>query len=317
MNVLLIGGSPCQDFSQASKERKGLEGEKSGLFMEYKRLFDEISPDYFLLENVAMESEAYAYISNSLNVQPIKIKSELVSAQLRPRVYWTNARTRKDLAGMDFVDIPQPQDMKITLKSILDIGYTDRKKARTLLEGDSRPNSTPIKMFHRYYSTGFTNLIFKSKKHYLDCKQDYDKNYNNMSAEDIDGTNYDRSVYDGLRYMTVEESEKCQTVPNGYTSMLTENESKSLLGDGWTVDVVAYLLSYVPIKHFDIVVSLFDGMSCGQIALNKLGITYDKYYASEIKPFAIKCTQKNYPNTIQIGDVTEVKWIDILNGVYG
>ena len=51
------------------------------------------------------------------------------------------------------------------------------------------------------------------------------------------------------------------------------------------------------------VLSLFDGMSCGQIALDQLGIPVEKYYASEIDKYAIKVTQANYPNTIQVGDV--------------
>lgn len=55
------------------------------------------------------------------------------------------------------------------------------------------------------------------------------------------------------------------------------------------------------------VLSLFDGMSCGQIALQKAGIKVNKYFASEIKPHAIKVTQHNFPNTIQLGDVTKVK----------
>lgn len=55
------------------------------------------------------------------------------------------------------------------------------------------------------------------------------------------------------------------------------------------------------------VLSLFDGMSCGQIALNKLGIKYDNYFASEIDEYAIKVTQKNYPNTKQIGSVVDIK----------
>ena len=59
------------------------------------------------------------------------------------------------------------------------------------------------------------------------------------------------------------------------------------------------------------VLSLFDGMSCGQIALNKLGIKYDNYFASEIDKYAIQVTQKNYPNTKQIGSVTEVKGDDL------
>ena len=59
------------------------------------------------------------------------------------------------------------------------------------------------------------------------------------------------------------------------------------------------------------VLSLFDGMSCGQIALNRLGIKYDKYFASEIDEYAIKVTQHNYPETIQIGDVLNVKGSDL------
>ena len=59
------------------------------------------------------------------------------------------------------------------------------------------------------------------------------------------------------------------------------------------------------------VLSLFDGMSCGQIALNKLGIKVDNYFASEIDKHAIKVTQHNYPSTIQIGDVTKVKGEDL------
>ena len=67
------------------------------------------------------------------------------------------------------------------------------------------------------------------------------------------------------------------------------------------------------------VLSLFDGISCGQIALERVGIEVEKYYASEIKPIAIKCTQANYPNTIQIGNVTEInvktlEKIDLLIG---
>ncbi len=59
------------------------------------------------------------------------------------------------------------------------------------------------------------------------------------------------------------------------------------------------------------VLSLFDGMSCGQIALNRLGIKYDNYYAAEIDKYAIEVTKKNYPNTIHLGDVTKVKAVDL------
>jgi len=69
------------------------------------------------------------------------------------------------------------------------------------------------------------------------------------------------------------------------------------------------------------VLSLFDGMSCGQIALNRIGLKPAKYYAAEIDKYAIKVTQANYPKTIQLGSVTEwrewgVNWssIDLVTG---
>ena len=58
------------------------------------------------------------------------------------------------------------------------------------------------------------------------------------------------------------------------------------------------------------VLSLFDGISCGQVALERAGIKVEKYFASEIKPYAIKVTQDNYPNTIQLGDITKISYKD-------
>ena len=73
------------------------------------------------------------------------------------------------------------------------------------------------------------------------------------------------------------------------------------------------------VKKIGNVLSLFDGMSCGQIALNKLGIKYENFYSSEIDKHPMKVTQHNFPNTIQIGDVTQIKGenlpkIDLLIG---
>ncbi len=74
---LLCGGSPCQDFSQANKERKGLKGEKSSLFFEYVRLLQELKPKYFLLENVSMDDYSYQFISETLGTYPVNINSVL------------------------------------------------------------------------------------------------------------------------------------------------------------------------------------------------------------------------------------------------
>ena len=56
------------------------------------------------------------------------------------------------------------------------------------------------------------------------------------------------------------------------------------------------------------VLSLFDGISCGRIALERAKIKVDKYYASEIKKFAIKCSKQNYPDIIQVGDITKLHY---------
>ena len=86
---LLIGGSPCQGFSIAGKGLN-FEDPKSRLFFEYVRLLKECKPKYFLLENVRMKKEWADIISDYLGVEPIEINSNLVSAQNRKRLYWTN-----------------------------------------------------------------------------------------------------------------------------------------------------------------------------------------------------------------------------------
>src|SRR3990167_2785936 len=94
---LLVGGSPCQDLSIAQKNRKGLDGERSGLFWEYVRLLKEVKPKWFILENVAsMSKEAKDIITKKLGVEPIMINAALVSAQNRKRLFWCG-QTRERL----------------------------------------------------------------------------------------------------------------------------------------------------------------------------------------------------------------------------
>lgn len=209
---LLIGGSPCQDFSRGNRERLGVDGIKSGLFFQYVRLLNECSPKYFLLENVVMEPDQASFITSLVGVSAVRINSSLVSGQLRDRMYWTNIPG----FGNDFFGkfIEQPKDKRITLQSVLSNGFTDREKARCLLESDSRPLRTPSKMWHRYYNTGFTTIVFEDES--LDWKK-------------------------GIRYLNQAELETLQTVPPGYTKLLNRNEAACLLGDGWTVDVIAHI----------------------------------------------------------------------------
>lgn len=242
---IVMFGSPCQTFSIAmpTEQRTGLENlEKSGLFYECNRILKEVKPTYFLMENVAsMEAEDVAAISSFLGVKPIKINSKAVAAALRNRWYWTN-----------IPNITQPKAIDIKLQDILESGWTDREKARNLLASDSRPLKTPVKMFHRYYSTGFTTLIFKSKEHYEACVAEYERlsgGKRKVAAIELNG--YTGQVFDGVRYMNQTELERCQTVPEGYTKCLTRNEAADVLGDGWTVDVIAHIFTFLPKEKRD------------------------------------------------------------------
>jgi site-specific DNA-cytosine methylase len=114
---LLIGGSPCQDLSIAKKGRKGLEGERSGLFWEYVRIWKESKPKWFILENVnSMSKESKAKITEIMGVEPILINASLVSAQCRKRLFWTNIPVK----GL-------PKDRNILLKDILQSGEIDER----------------------------------------------------------------------------------------------------------------------------------------------------------------------------------------------
>jgi DNA (cytosine-5)-methyltransferase 3A len=219
---LLIGGSPCQDFSSANKEKIGLQGEKSGLFYEYLRLLKECEPKYFLLENVAMDDYSYAAISEMLGTYPTNINSELVSGQLRQRSYWTNIGPESfDLFGNRYSMIPQPRNKKIKFQDLLENGYTDRLKARCILESESRPLVSKDKLFRRYNELGFINIVFDNPE----CK--YNEN---------------------IRILTQTELERLQTVPEGYTSILKRNDAACLLGDGWTVDTIAHIFSFIEVE---------------------------------------------------------------------
>tara|TARA_R100000234_G_C5003325_1_gene181367 strand:- start:3761 stop:4984 length:1224 start_codon:yes stop_codon:yes gene_type:complete len=117
---LLIGGSPCQGFSFAGKQLN-FDDPRSQLFFEYIRLLKALKPKYFMLENVKMNKQSQQIITDYLGVEPIEINSNLVSAQNRRRLYWTNI----PVDGL-------PEDKGIVLADILEDGYTDREKSYCL-----------------------------------------------------------------------------------------------------------------------------------------------------------------------------------------
>ena len=132
----------------------------------------------------------------------------------------------------------------------------------------------------------------------------------------IKGQQYPIKLMDGyyiIRKLTVRECMRLQTVPESFVFPVSDTQAYKMLGNGWTVEVIAHILSYclgITVKPLE-VLSMYDGMSCGHLALDKLGATILRYYATEIDKYAIKTTQSNFPDTIQLGDafqVREDKW---------
>ena len=128
----------------------------------------------------------------------------------------------------------------------------------------------------------------------------------------IKGKQYPIKLADGfyiIRKLTVTECKRLQTVPDTYVFPVSPTQAYKMLGNGWTVDVIAHIMS-----HFDgltakpvEVLSMYDGMSCGHIALDKLGAEIASYHAAEIDKFAIQTTQANFPDVVQLGDAFQVR----------
>lgn len=145
---LILSGSPCQDLSIAGK-RKGLKGERSGLFFVFIEIRNHINTErkkkgkseaLFFQENVGSAPKLdVGIMSRALGVYLVRINSNLVTAQLRDRYYWSNIRTKpRGLFGELVTDIPQPKDQGIMFKDILTDGFTDREKSQTLLQSEAK-----------------------------------------------------------------------------------------------------------------------------------------------------------------------------------
>lgn len=230
---LLIGGSPCQSFSLAGTKKGMVTTEnievltldhyltlkqegysfsgQSYLFWEYVRLMKECKPKYFLLENVLMSPKWKQIITDTLGVEPQEINSSKLSIQSRKRLYWTNI----------------PFDVDIEDKGILFKNeYSKRYDDVLVLKGRGlnkieRPRS-------RIYS-------IDSEKLPTLLKEQESKATDSIIIKHGD-------IY---RYPTIEEAEKMQTVPLGYTKVAKYNDAMGMLGNGWTVDVIAHIFSFL------------------------------------------------------------------------
>lgn len=212
---LLIAGSPCQGFSMAGKQL-AFEDTRSKLYFEFERIKNECQPQNFLLENVKMAKEYENVISERLNVTPVIINSNLVSAQNRHRLYWT------DIANLNL-----PEDKGVTLKDVL-TGYKEnwRIYTRKPFKGPKR-NQTKAACLcaQRGGDTSDMDIIVFSE-----------------AVERTDKGRLRSYETEHSRRYSPEECEMLQTVPVGYTKSVSARERYTMLGNGWTVDVIAHIL---------------------------------------------------------------------------
>lgn len=256
MIKILIGGSPCTHWSIA--RGNGREVQASGLGWNLYENFliarEKFEPDLFLYENNWSASpEIKNQIANTLGFKLLRFNSNLVSAQNRDRFYVVNW------------EIEPPLNRNVMLQDILEFGFTQRVKSKTIRVGGG---------------SGWGN------KHEWDMPNPY-------------------------RKYTLTELCRLQTLPDNYCNAIPENQARKCLGNGWTAEMIIYLLnkplSFVDKNEKIVVLSLYDGIATGRYCLDRMGFNNVDYHAYEIDKYAIRVALSNYLDIKEHGDAFQVR----------
>lgn len=270
---LIIGGSPRQSFSFAGKQAGMATTEnieitdldqyldlkimgfeftgQSYLFWEYMRILTEVrkyNPDVkFLLENVVMSKKWEAVLTNAIGVDPVKINSNLVSAQNRKRLYWTN-----------IAEITQPEDEGIFIRDILEVNANEKyyasDKAVEGMINRARVNAERRNVFS-------ARIVSPDGKANTLCISNGSRNANLVAASRGMPGRYLELVPDGkpkrlteaekgiivrsghaLRRLTPLECARLQTVPSWYEWVVSDTQIYRMCGNGWTVRIIEHTL---------------------------------------------------------------------------
>ena len=277
---LMMGGSPCQGFSFASSKQLNFEDPRSKLFFDFIRLRDELRPKYVLLENVRMSKESQDIISKYMGCEPTKINSSLLSGQSRNRLYWLVM-----LVGEKYepVYINQPNDKGVVMKDILeDLPFGEIPNYLANNWG-GEPRGNKVKSIDDPKANCLTASMYKGQiPTYIKAKQpilvgDADKyshyKYNatkrvyhpegksptlltmqggnrepkvaTYSTKDNVVVNTRLDEMYGWRKLTPLECERLQTLPDNYTNHVSNSQRYKMIGNGWTVDVIAHILNHL------------------------------------------------------------------------
>lgn len=242
---LIIAGTPCRDFSKCTIQGgsdnwnkmhaigKGIYGKNSKLFFVfyeiYKWLEKHNNPNIkVLFENVVMKPQDKEIITNMFGYEPQLINSNLFSAQNRERLYWTN---------IDIPELPQ-NECNLVLKDIL----LDAKDVPSKYWYDKEFE------FHGEDKSVCATLVMKG--HDIQ-KRVTSKYFKSPTLTSCRGGNLQKKVFQDCkcRKLTPTEYEILQTVPVGYTECVSDSARYNMLGDGWTVDVIAHIFKGLSFKE--------------------------------------------------------------------
>ncbi len=205
---LMIGGSPCQGFSFAGKQLN-FEDERSKLFFDFVKAKDFLKPKYFLLENVKMKKESQDIISKYLGCEPKEIWSSKFLPHNRKRLYWTN------------INFEEPTQVDWNINDFY--------------EGEGFPSSGTLHKNPR-------RVEFRRKEIFNTMTATM---YKGINASGRPAVSLRESFYyddrDAHRMLTPNECEGLQGVPKDYTDCVSNTQRYKMLGNGWTVDVIAHI----------------------------------------------------------------------------
>ena len=269
---LMIGGSPCQGFSFAGHQLN-FDDPRSKLFFDFIRIRDVLLPKYVLLENVRMSKESQDVISKYMGCEPTKINSALLSAQSRNRLYWF-VQYDWDLGKYVPIHIDQPQDKGIKLKDILEdlpfgeipqylannwsgVPRGDRVKSID----DDKANCLTASMYKGQIPTfvkkpnptmskeGLLHVGTANLKGHDSIKRVYSEEGKSPTLTTMGGGHREPKISMGDEYLwrklTPLECERLQTMPDNYTNHVSKTQRYKMIGNGWTVDVIAHILSQI------------------------------------------------------------------------
>ncbi len=236
---LLIGGSPCQGFSFAGKQL-AFNDPRSQLFFEYLYILQALrktNPNIkFLLENVKMKKQHLDVITGFLGVEPILINSALVSAQSRQRYYWCNWA------------VEQPLDGGIMLKDIIEDGEVDRDKSYCI-----DANYWKGTNLEQYLKKKRRQIVFNYSSSGRGNGRVEHRFYEAEKSHSLTAVGYSKRAFTGvydknnIRKLTPIECERLQTLPDNYSEGVSNSQRYKMLGNGWTVDVIAHIFRSMPL----------------------------------------------------------------------